>query len=249
MSNFCLEHSFFKKRTEVDPESWVNKFRIGQFSYFGKPEGEALAQKVMIINYHTAWVVWPCTLFHFIALKKVRYPKPLLFKYLQWAVPAHATTSIWAISTTQLCKWRGKDDAWNWTIGGAIVGACPGLFYRQWILKNKPHWMSLVVGPIIGAILGCATKYNDPQLLFKPLSLYEERGQFNPEQTPGRTFTLPNERFSFDFINGGRDADMPYQWVGEKMSHRRLLCKEECGYLEAELDQVPAVQKAIRERW
>ena len=50
--------------------------------------------------------------------------------------------------------------------------------------------MSLVIGPIIGAVLGCAVKYNDPQLFFKMPSLYEEKGQFNPEQTAGRTFTL-----------------------------------------------------------
>lgn len=249
MSNYCLEPANFKKRTEMEPTSWVNKFRIGQFSYFTKPEGEGLAQKFMIINYHTAWLVWPCAIFHFTALRKVRYPKPLFYKYLQWALPAHGTASVWAISTTQLCKYRGKDDYWNWTIGGAITGLMPPLFYRQWILKNKPHWMTPVIGPLLGAILGGLIKYNDPQFFFSIPALYEEKGQFNPEQYPGKTFTLPNERFCIDWANGGRGGDMPYYWYGEKLSHRKLLCKEETGYLESELDQVPAIRKQIRERW
>lgn len=249
--SYILEHANFKKRTEVDPDSWINKFRIGQFSYFDKPEGEGLMGKFLSINYHTLWLTTPCIIAHFVALKKIRYPTPLIFKYLQFMAPCHVGASVFAITSTKMCAYRGKDDSLNWTVGGAAAGAVPGLAFRNWLIQSKRLWgWTLLVGPFLGGIVGLTMKYNNPQFFLNGYRRYDERGQFNPElySREYSQYTLPGERVCLDWGNGGLDGDTPFSWIGEKMSHRRMMCKQEWGYLESELDQVPAIEKAIRER-
>lgn len=250
--SYILDPSNFKKRTEVDPDSWVNKFRIGNTSYFTKPEGEGLMGKVLNINYQTMWLTAPCVLLHFVAFKKIRYPTPLFYKYCQFAGPWHLGASLFAITSTKVCSWRGKDDNANWFAGGAVAGAVPGMACRNWLIKSNRFWgWTFLVGPLLGGLAAYAMKRNNPQFFLNNYRNYDERYQFNPEQYTREysQFTLPVERPSIDWLNGGVDGDTPYSWIGEKMSHRRLLLKQEWGYLEAELDQVPAIEKAIRERW
>ena len=57
----------------------------------------------------------------------------------------------------------------------------------------------------------------------------------------------PGERPSLDFLVGGKTKDMPISWVGDTWDYRKIYYKKQYGYLEGELDQVPAIEKYLRE--
>lgn len=251
-----LSESSFARRVEEDPNGYARYFRMGRFSYFDKPEGEACVQKFAVLNYQAFWGTMPLTMVYHWAFKKVRNPLALCFGYAKAVWPFHAAASVFAVSACGMCSYRGKDDSVNWMVAGALTGCIPGLAARNYILRKNAYgtklWVfTLPLGMFWSGLLAASVKgMSDPRMMTELFRLTDEKWQWNPEQYTVMTesLTMPGERISLDLITGGIGKDMPFSWIGEKWEDRRLLIKRDYGYLEGELDQVPAIEKAIRER-
>lgn len=256
MSKKFYAETWFLRRTEEDPNGWRRFFRMSHFGWFNKPEGEGCLEKFCSLNYWAFWCSMPPILMYYVGFKKVRNPLGVAYYYGKCGWPFFATASTFAVTACGLASYRGDDDIWNWTAGGFLAGAMPGFGIRPYLIRKKTYghgmWLHAVgFGMVIGAIFMMILKANDPRMWLDDLTMFlDERNQFQPEMRMYQhdEFTMPNERWSLDFIHGGKGGDMPWSWVGEKHEHRMMLIKQEYGYLECELDQVPAIEKAIRNR-
>jgi len=245
----------FLRRTEEDPNGWRRYFRMGNFSYYNKPEGEGCVEKFCSLNYLAFWgSVVPIGIYY-LAYKKIRNPLGVAYYYSKTAWPFFATASTFAVTSCGLASYRQKDDGFNWGVAGFLAGAMPGFGIRPWLIRKKAYgtgmWFWAVpTGMVIGGVVLYFMKLNNPKFWLELWINSEERMQYNPEKLMHlhQDATMPGERFSLDFIHGGKGKDMPFSWVGEKFEHRVLMNKQEYGYLECELDQVPAIEKAIRDR-
>jgi len=268
-----MRETAFCRETEEAPDSLKKYFRVAKWGYFMKPEGEGCLEKLAAINWNTWWITTPPILLTYIAYKKVSQVGLLTLRYLKWALPIHAAVTSFACVSCYLCKYRKVDDSWNWVAGGAAFGAFPAFMWKHRLIASKigkGHWMYGIVGGSAwgGVVLGLM-KEADPRHWFYYFHRYEERNQLNfqrydnmgPMDGGGHyfrnigflghatsAFTLPSERISLDFIVG-RGNDMPLSFVGERFEHRLLLAKQQHGYLESELDQVPAIEAAIKNRY
>lgn len=251
---FFGENNFVRK-TEDDPTGISRYFRMGRFGYFDKPEGQGCAEKFFALNYQALWGTMPFITLYYLGFKKIRTPLGFFFNYGKAAWPFHAAASAFSIASCAACQYRGKDDWVNWAIAGGLTGAIPGIAARSHVLKvnayGKGLWLYTVpLGAIFtGTLLGLI-KANNPRQFTEIFELMDEKLQYNPEKHLylHETHTMPGERWSLDPIYGGFGKDMPISWLGEKWEDRRRIIQRDYGYLEGELDQVPAIEKAIRER-
>lgn len=255
MPSKYVPETYFVRQTEEDPNGWRRYFRMSSFGWFNKPEGEACVEKFCSLNYYAFWASMPPIMLYYLAYKKIRNPLGVAYYYTKCAWPFHATASTFAITACGLASYRGKDDGFNWAAAGFLAGAMPGFGIRPYLIRKKAYgtgmWFWAVpAGMIYGAIIAYFMKVNDPRFVLDNWININEKAQFQPEKKMFQyeDFTMPNERLSLDFIHGGKGGDMPFSWVGEKFEHRLLLNKQEYGYLECELDKVPAIEKAIRNR-
>merc|ERR1719153_26192 len=197
----------------------------------------------------------PYTMLYCLAFKKIRNPMGIAYYYTKFVWPFHAAASTFAVASCGLAGYRGKDDGWNWGIAASLAGAMPGLAIRNHLIRIKAYgtgmWFwSVPTGVAVFGILFAFLKQNNPKLFLQLFINSDERFQFQPEK---RLFqyedaTMPGERWKLDWFVGGKGKDMPFSWVGEKWESRQLLNKRDYGYLECELDQVPEIEKAIRNR-
>jgi len=255
MPSKYVPESIYLRQTEEDPNGWRRYFRMKGFSWFDKPEGEGCLEKFCSLNYYAFWSSMPPIMLYYLAYKKIRNPLGVAYYYTKCAWPFHAAATTFAVTACGLANYRGKDDGLNWGVAGALAGAMPGFGVRSYIIRKKAYgtgmWFWAVpTGMIVSGVAMYFMKLNNPKIWLDEIINSEERNQFCPEKTlyQMETVTMPGERFTFDFIHGGKGGDMPFSWVGEKFEHRKLMNKQEFGYLESELDQVPAVEKAIRNR-
>jgi len=246
----------FKRRVQEDPTQVGKYFRLGDLSWFNKPEGEGCIEKFCSINYHLAKTIIPATAIYQICVKSIRSPLGWLFMTGKVVAPFHVAASIFAVSACGLCKYRGKDDWKNWAGAGALMGAVPGLTLRSWMIKKNfyqsktPLWFfTIPIGMSYFAVLAGLFGEFFPQLPSALYRLNEERFQYQPERNTfmTETFSMPGERPSLDFLVGGKTKDMPISWVGDTWDYRKIYYKKQYGYLEGELDQVPAIEKYLRE--
>jgi len=253
---FISESSYVRK-TADDPTGFSRFWRIGRFSYFDKPEGEGCAEKFAAINYQTFWGTTPWVTLYYLGFKKLRTPVGFLFNYGKAVWPFHAVASVFAVTSCGLCSYRGKDDAWNWGIAASLAGTIPGIALRKYVgVTKNPYgngsWFFLV--PIVSLYAGfmaAGLKSVNPRILTDGFEYFDEKNQFNPEKFSYNfeQNTMPGERWTIDPVFKGFGNDMPISWIGEKWEHRKLLIKRDYGYLEGELDQVPGIERAIRERF
>lgn len=99
----------FKRRVQEDPTQVGKYFRLGDLSWFNKPEGEGCIEKFCSINYHLAKTIIPATAIYQICVKSIRSPLGWLFMTGKVVAPFHVAASIFAVSACGLCKYRGKD--------------------------------------------------------------------------------------------------------------------------------------------
>lgn len=250
-----LPESAFLRKTEEDPNSWRRYFRLGNFSWWNKPEGEGCIEKVLSLNYYAWWASTPPIMLYYLAFKKIRNPLGVAYYYAKCAWPFHAAATTFAVTACGLASYRGKDDAFNWGVAGGLAGAMPGFGVRPYLIRKKTYgtgmWFFLVPSGMVYAAVVCYfLKLNNPKIFLEDFINADERFSFTPEKDMHmyETQTMPGERHSLDFIVGGKGHDMPFSWLGEKWNDRLLLNKKEYGYLEAELDKVPEIEKTIRNR-
>jgi len=255
MPHRFLPETVWKKKTQEDPNGYRRYFRIGRFSWFDKPEGEGCFEKFFTLNYYAFWASTPCIMMYYVAFKKIRNPLGVAYYYGRCAWPFHAAASTFSVAACGLCSYRGKDVPGNWGIAGALAGAMPGLGMRNYIIRQNRYgngmwFFSVPMGMVFFGLAMYVMKQNNPKFMLDEWLIIDEKYQFNPEKQAKyyENYTMPNERFHLDFMNGGRGKDWPWSFVGEKWEHRLLMNKQEYGYLEGELDKVPAIEKEIHNR-
>jgi len=250
-----LAQSAFLRKTEDDPTGYTRLFRMGRFSYFDKPEGEGCVEKFVATNYTAFWATFPFVSLYYLGFKKIRTPLGFFFNYGKAVWPIHAVASVFPVASCWLCQYRGKDDAVNWGVAGTLAGAIPGLALRNFIIKRNPYgnrsWFFAVpIGMFYMGVAAAGIKKNNPRVFTELFEHLDEKNMYNPEKSLylQESITMPGERISIDPFFGGFGKDMPVSWLGEKWEDRLNIIKRDYGYLEGELDQVPAIEKAIRER-
>lgn len=241
----------FLRQTEEAPDSLKKYSRLGKFSWYNKPEGEGLAEKFFSTQYVAFWGTAPSILFYCLCYKKYRHPMPVLMNFAKFAWPFHAAAATFSLTATGLCAYRGVDDGYNWGAAGALTGAFPAIAVRRPLMRSwNGRWQfGMWIGMAYIGMLTYWLKINDPRFLTHMWESFDEKHAWNPESNSHvyQTYTMPGERFSFDFY-GGQGSDMPFSWIGEKMEHRQLMTKQKFGYLESELDKVPEYENIIRNR-
>lgn len=241
----------FNRRVDDDPDGWRQYFRMGTFGWFQKPEGEGCLEKLGSTQYNTFWFTAAPMLVYVLGFKKIKNPLAIVTEYGRFVWPIHAASATFAVTACNMCSIRGIDDHYNWGVAGAVASAFPVVGLRNRIAKHHVgHWMwALPLAAFIGYLSGVALKANDPKHLLHMRVAWHERYQYNPETRMNLyyTNTMPDERWSLDFIIG-RGKDMPWSWIGEEWEHRQLLTKQQYGYLECELDKVPEYEKLIANR-
>jgi len=256
-----LDEKNYARKVQDDPSGWHRFFRKGSFSYFNKPEGEGCLEKFAAVNYQTFWIQTPIITVFQLGFHKVKSPMGFFYRYGKAAWPLHAFASIAAVTSCGMCSYRGKDDHWNWMTAGALAGTVPGLAARSLLLRENRYgtklWVfTLPLGMFWFSIFAGLIKISNPRIVPFDMEsmLSDDKHQYQPEKfirsNPEsiQSYTMPGERWSIDCFIGGFGKELPWSWIGEKFEHRQMLIKQQYGYLEGELDQVPAIEKAIRER-
>lgn len=229
----------FVRDIKEDPETekWKKKYTFKSLSYYGQPEGEGCGEKMMLV---CGKMLYIGSSMAFISLLLYRRPKNFgegLVRYLKFTVPAVSAGFAFTATSCIMCSKRGVNDHLNWTVGGALAGAVPGIHYR------KP--LALALGIPLGALFAWANYTWDPRFFFHH---WPSLGGQMYVPTRVHSWTLPNERLSLDLVPGGRGQEMPLHYLGEKWDDRVLMNKQKYGYLEAELDQMSEIEEKIRNR-
>jgi len=253
-----LDEAFYARKVQ-DPSGWARFFRMGRFSYFDKPEGEGCLEKFAAVNYTAFWLHAQVNVIYQLAFHKVKSPMGFFYRFAKTAWPFHAFASIATVTSCGMCSYRGKDDFWNWMTAGALAGTVPGLAARGLLLRENRYgtklwFFTIPLGMFWCSLFAGLIKISNPRIAPFDVEMLQRDYQYQPERFMRshpesiQTYTMPGERWSIDFITGGFGKELPWSWIGEKFHHRQLLIKQQYGYLEGELDQVPAIEKAIRER-
>lgn len=111
----------------------------------------------------------------------------LIFRFGQLMGPMYAATSTFCIMTHIATNVRGKDDEYNYAIGGFCAGALYGVLYKQ---KFFGMWLGIACS-IIGAVKKNSKLEN---YVFHPSFPEVRQSVYGDFRTPYKNWTLYDER-------------------------------------------------------
>ncbi|XP_055609703.1 uncharacterized protein LOC129756732 [Uranotaenia lowii] len=146
--------------------------------YYDQPEGSDLFGKMVATNKYALAAGLGWSSIEVLMISKPKGVIPSLGRYVYFTGPFMGMASAFTVGTYAANKLRGKDDSWNYVLGGYMAGGVYGAWRR-----------SVVAGMVMGlffSIAGAVKKHS-----------IQEGWEFFPAITNHQVSTLNPNRYDF----------------------------------------------------
>ncbi|XP_055621428.1 NADH dehydrogenase [ubiquinone] 1 alpha subcomplex subunit 11 [Toxorhynchites rutilus septentrionalis] len=152
--------------------------------YYDSPEGTDLVGKMFTTNKYALMTGVAYSSVEVLMVSKPKGVVPSLARYVYFTGPFMGMASAFTVGTYAATKLRGKDDAWNYVVGGFAAGGIYGAWKR-----------SVVSGLVSGLFFSIAAAVKkdsiDEGWEFFPEVKQHAHGTLNPKWND---FTITQER-------------------------------------------------------
>ncbi|GAB0094631.1 NADH dehydrogenase [Sergentomyia squamirostris] len=104
--------------------------------YYKYPDGEDAFGKMLVANTYAGLSGLVISTYDVVMLSKPKGIGNIMAKYLYNTGPLMGMASAFVMGSYTATKLRGKDDSWNYAIGGALAGGVYGAWKRSAVSGN-----------------------------------------------------------------------------------------------------------------
>lgn len=121
------------------------------FEYADSPDGEDLLPKLWVTLKPAALIAFATSTCDVVLYSKPKGYLQILGRYLHFTWPILGVTTAFVVVQNMSGSWRGKDDKFNWFLGGAAAGGVLGVW-------RKNHVTGITLAMALG-LAGVTKKY------------------------------------------------------------------------------------------